>query len=181
MSDLRHGDKVTDGVLWRGIGPAQPPPGRGKPYEIQQGKVVFSDEAFWDRMDSHPDPAQKSQRRQRPSFILASLCGEVPAVGLAQLKTEIPRTEALTGIEVPEILKVAGMPNSDWFPNPSKSGTVVPALEVVFEPEKGLPAHAVVTPRPEFHPRKVFDRMRDLLAVLASKYHANNGWVSPPP
>jgi len=182
-------DLITEGEVWRGIGPAIPPPGRSAPYELrdEDGRAIahFSPGAFYDVMQTHPDTGQ---RTQEPSVLLAGLAGH-PLKAQAELLAAGLQCSALAGIAVQAILGATARV-SPGAPTASGSGAI-PMMIVVFDPctvtnrvtqvEVRLDAHAVVRLQPRWHStRGPFNAMQQALAALATEHHRRQGWALAP-
>lgn len=180
MPSFQAGERLTQGVVWRGIGPAIPGEGQGRPFTVDAEKVIFRGESFYDTPIPHPDPSRSNEKQIRPSVLIAELCNNQPDERMMQMKIAKPSSVSLAGLEVREIINVTQVPSSTLKVNPKIIGTRVLALEVIFKPEAQLPSHALISPSPEYHPRKVHDHIREILATLATDYFRLHGWVSPP-
>lgn len=187
---MQPGDRITEGIVWRGIGPRKPSPSVGSLYEVQdQGDrtvILFSREAFYDPIETDPD--NPTQVTMEPSMLSAAVAGD-PVAGLANLQATGRKVEALAGLSVPAILKGTARTSPG---GPTKStGTPAPMMVVIFDPvtlkhpvtghEVRLDAHAVVRPDPRWQSNKgPLNAMRVALAALATEFHRQSGWVLAP-
>jgi hypothetical protein len=171
---------VTAGTLWRGIGPQKGAQG-GTPYRLGPGGCVeFTDEAFYDRPKKHP--ADPNVISMEISCLLDSLAGS-PLEGLRALAAaaEAKQIEALTGLTVRDVLAASHVPSNKGHPDPGKaSSPEARTMMIVHQPEARLPAHAVITLRQRWAPKKDWKLMRRALAELATDYHRQHGWVLAP-
>jgi hypothetical protein len=182
-------DPITEGEVWRGIGPAIPPPGRSAPYDLrdEDGRAIahFSSDAFYDQVRTDP---HTGLRTQEPSVLLAGLAGQ-PVQAQTTLRAAGLPCSALAGIAVPAILAATAR-TSQGAPTAAGTGST-PMMLVVFDPctvtnretqlEVRLDAHAVVRPQPRWHStRGPLKAMLLALAALATDHHRRHGWALAP-
>jgi hypothetical protein len=182
---MEKGDRITEGTLWRGIGPREPVPSApgapvpGRPYHLRDHQVEFTPEAFYDRTETHPDGQQKTLE---PSVLLDAIARN-PADALAKLKATGRSVEALAGLSVLDILNSKHR-TSEGGPT-KNTGAGAPMMAVIFDPvlDNGvdLGAHCIIRPEPRWHPNQgPLRAMRKSLAELASEFHRRSGWVLAP-
>ena len=187
---MQPGDRITEGIVWRGVGPRKPSPSVGSLYDAQdQGDrtvILFTREAFYDPLET--DPNHPNQVTMEPSMLSAAIAGD-PAAGLASLQAAGRKVEALAGLSVSAILNGTARTSPG---GPTKiAGTPAPMMVVVFDPvtlkhpvtghDVRLDAHSVVRPDPRWQSsRGPLNAMRTALAVLATEFHRQSGWVLAP-
>jgi len=185
---MQAGDLITDGELWRGIGPMVPPSGQGAPYQMRaedsRQVAVFSPEAFYDPQRKDESTGQRSLE---PSVLVGLMAGP-PEKAQQDLRTAGRPCDAIAGIAVADVLRttVRTSPGSPTANGPG--GTLM--MMVVFDPEHftnrdghevRLDAHAVIRPQPQWHSTSgPLRRMQQALAILATDYHRRLDWVLPP-
>ncbi len=184
-------DRITAGVVWRGIGPQAARPGSGAPYIVNdhgdRQVISFTTEAFYDKIQS--DENNPKLRSIQLSVFVAELA-ESPSAARALLWASGRATiEALAGLHVSDILRSTARV-SHGGPT-SAGGVTMPMMVVVYDPSTEvnpvtniavyLEAHAVVQPDPLWvTSRKPLQAMKMALAGLATEYHRQAGWVLTP-
>jgi len=181
---------ITEGDVWRGIGPQVSLSGNGAPYERrdEDGRevVIFSAGAFYSPAEHNLVTEEISQQ---PSMLLAQCAGQ-PREALATLEAAGLPCAAIAGISVPAILSVKGRP-SPGEPTLPGSNNYPSMMIVVYDPttvtnrntgrEVRIEAHVVIRSQPRWHnSRGPFKLIQRTLAELATRHHRVNGWVVPP-
>jgi hypothetical protein len=127
-------------------------------YQISsEGKITFSKSAFRDR-------------GLKPSVDRACLHGDNPT------KTQLAATDGVIGLIAESVRAINDLSSGD-----SKGrNTALYKIDVIHRPKPDNEAHARVEPSPEYSSDKVFKRLQQRLAILATERLATYGWEIKP-